>query len=72
MSAGDSELQVVSVSNPRRPRLASNFGRPKNNQAVWGLTIADDLVYLAYIKAFIPFRSTWAGVKVVSEKKTLV
>ena len=69
MSSGDSELQVVDVSNPRRPRLSSSFGRPKNNQAVWGLTVTDDTVYLAYIKAFIPFRGTWAGVKAVSRKQ---
>ena len=65
MSAGDSELQVVDVSNPRRPRLKSKFGRPKNGQGVWGASVTDEMIYLTYIKTFIPFRGGWSGIKAV-------
>ncbi|MDX1645197.1 MAG: hypothetical protein R3244_12650, partial [Thermoanaerobaculia bacterium] len=66
LSAGDSELQVVDVSDPARPRLAASFGRPENDRGVWGATLGGEAVYLAYIRAFIPFKSTWSGFKAVS------
>ncbi len=66
MSSGDSELQVIDVSSPRNPRLQSSFGRPKNNKGVWGLTITNDNIYLAYIRTFVPFKGTWSGIKAIS------
>lgn len=66
LSAGDSELQVVDVSNPRRPRLKTSFGKPKNNQGVWGVTVTKEMIYLTYIRTFIPFRGTWSGIKALS------
>lgn len=66
VSAGDSELQVVDVSRPRHPTLVANFGEPKNKLGVWGVAVDEKFVYLAYIKAIIPFRGTWSGIKAVS------
>ncbi|MBI2808020.1 MAG: hypothetical protein HYX68_23800 [Planctomycetes bacterium] len=63
LSAGDSELQVIDISNPVKPRLAESYGQPKNKHGVWGVAISSNRVYLAYITAVIPFRGTWAGVK---------
>ena len=37
LSAGDSELQIVDVSEPRQPRLIDNYGAPKNGLGAWGL-----------------------------------
>jgi hypothetical protein len=65
LSAGDSELQVVDVSDPARPRLAARFGRTKDKLAVWGLTVSPDRVYLTYIQALSPFQGTWSGIKAV-------
>lgn len=62
LSAGDSELQVVDVSQPRRPKLVAHHGAPKNGRGAWGLTLDGDQVYLGYIRAAIPFRGTWSGV----------
>ena len=69
MSAGDSELQVIDVSNPRRPRLSKSFGGPRNRLGTWGLGVTDDTIYLAYIRTFVPFRGNWSGVKAVSRKR---
>ncbi len=68
LSAGDSELQIIDVSNPRRPRLKSSFGRPKNKRGTWGVTLTRDLIYLTYIKTFVPFRGTWAGIKAIERR----
>ena len=66
LSAGASELQVVDVSSIRRPRLHTTFGSPQRREGVWGLTFANEIVYLAYIRTVIPFQGTWAGVRAVS------
>lgn len=66
LSAGDSELQVVDVSDRRRPRRVARFGRPNNQRGVWGASWGHDAVYLTYIRAVIPFRSTWSGLKAVT------
>lgn len=66
LSAGDSELQVVAVSDPRRPRLVADYGQPKNGRGTWGVTLADDAAYLTYIEAIVPFRSTWSGIVAVT------
>jgi hypothetical protein len=61
LSAGDSELQVVNVSDPFRPRLVADYGATRNNRGAWGMTLADDAVYLTYIQAVVPFQSSWSG-----------
>lgn len=65
LSAGDSDLLVVDVSDRAHPRLVARHGEPKDKQGVWGLTISKDYVYLAYITAVVPFHSTWAGIKAI-------
>jgi hypothetical protein len=62
LSAGDSELQVVSVKEPAHPVLAGYFGAPKDGRGTWGLAVTDRNVFLTYIRALIPFRGGWAGV----------
>lgn len=66
LSAGDSELQIVDVSNPRKPKAAATYGKPKNGLGVWGLTSRENRIYLAYIKTILPFRGSWSGIKAVS------
>lgn len=62
LSAGDSELQVVSVKDPAHPVLAGYFGAPKDGRGTCGLAVTDRNVFLTYIRALIPFRGGWAGV----------
>lgn len=50
------------MSIPSRPRRDAAWGEPKNGRATWGMTLDGDRVYLAYIRAFVPFRGTWSGV----------
>jgi hypothetical protein len=65
LSAGDSELQVVNVSNPRKPFLEAFHGEQKDRRGVWGLTLTDDLALLSYIKTAIPFQGEWSGIRAV-------
>ena len=62
LSAGDSELRVIDVKDPRRPALAATYGETKNGRGTWGVTITEERVYLSYIKAFIPFSGNWSGI----------
>ena len=63
LSAGDSELQIVDVSDPRKPRLTGRFGALKNKRGVWGVSAGDGALFLTYIKTFIPFSSQWSGIR---------
>lgn len=65
LSAGDSELVVVDVSDPRAPKRLPGHGAAKNGLGVWGLARDGDRAYLAYIKTILPFKGTWAGIKAV-------
>ncbi|MEI8380842.1 MAG: hypothetical protein WCJ09_11980 [Planctomycetota bacterium] len=65
MSAGDSELLVVDVSERTKPKLMARYGAPKDKLGAWGLTLASDHVYLAYITASVPFHGTWSGIKAI-------
>lgn len=66
LSAGDSELQVVDVSDRSHPRLAASYGQPGNKRGAWGASLGEQAVYLAYIRSFVPFRSTWSGLEAVT------
>lgn len=68
LSAGDSELQVVDVSDPQRPTLVGHYGAPQNDRGVWGLTLGKETVYLTYIQALVPFRGTWSGITAVKRR----
>ena len=66
VSAGDSELQVLNVANPKQPRLVARVGEPKNKRGVWGLALTKDSVLLTYIRAVVPFQGHWTGIKSVA------
>ena len=65
LSAGDSELLVLDVSRPARPRQIAAYGTPKNKQGVWGLGGDAEHIYLGYITTIIPFRGTWSGIRAI-------
>lgn len=66
LSAGDSELQIVDVSDPVEPVLEAEYGQISNDLGTWGASIHDDKVYLTYINTLgIPFRGTWSGIKIL-------
>jgi len=62
-SAGDSELQIVDVSDPARPKLSDGTGAPKNGLGVWSLAHNGTQIYLGYIRTIVPFRGTWSGIR---------
>ena len=66
LSAGDSELRGVDVSNPRRPVQRVTFGGLKDNLGTWGVTLSNRTIYLSYIKTFLPFRGRWSGIKALN------
>ncbi|MFO0875985.1 MAG: hypothetical protein U0840_01325 [Gemmataceae bacterium] len=68
VSAGDSELQVVDVSNPREPTLVRHYGEPKDGRGAWGVTLAEEVIYLSYIQAIVPFRGNWSGIVAVQSR----
>jgi hypothetical protein len=63
LSAGDAELQIVDVSDPSRPVGKPGYGRPKDGLGSWGIEVSQGIAYVTYIKALVPFRGTWAGLK---------
>ena len=67
LSAGDRELQIVDVTDPRQPRLIDQYGAPKNGLGAWGLAMAGETLYLSYVQALIPFKGEWAGVKALAQ-----
>ncbi len=68
LSAGDSELQVVDVTQPNRPELVAHVGATKDGRGTWGVTLGPDAAYLTYMQAVIPFRGTWSGIVAVKRK----
>ena len=66
MSAGDSEVIVLDVRNPRAPRHIKTYGKLKNGQGVWGLTLHRGKIYAGYIQTFIPFSGGWSGIRAFS------
>lgn len=65
LSAGDSELQVVDVSQPARPRLVARYGESQDKLGAWGVTLVGSRAYLSYMTAVVPFQSRWSGIKAV-------
>ncbi|MEZ5402674.1 MAG: hypothetical protein R2729_23570 [Bryobacteraceae bacterium] len=65
LSAGDSELVCVDVSDPARPRLAAFHGQPGDGYGAWGVGLGENLAYVAYINAAAPFRGRWSGIRAV-------
>ncbi len=65
MATGKSDLNVVSVADPKKPIEVFNYGGPNNNLGTWGVSRYRNEIYLSYICTFIPFQSNWTGVKVL-------
>ncbi|MEZ5542320.1 MAG: hypothetical protein R3F42_09770 [Pseudomonadota bacterium] len=66
LSAGRSDLQVVSVADPARPALRLAYGGVDNGIGTWGVSKQGQRVYLSYICTLgIPFRSRWSGVSLL-------
>ena len=65
LSAGDSELITIDVSDPKNPKRRGGYGEPKNKQGVWGLCASRGTIYLGYIRTIIPFRGSWAGIRAI-------
>lgn len=66
ISAGRSDLQVLSIADPVNPRLVGSYGDVEDKLGTWGVSSYNDRVYLAYIRTLgIPFFSQWTGVKVL-------
>lgn len=63
VSAGASDLAVLDVSDPGRPRQRGSYGSPRDSLGTWGLELVGDRLYLAYIGTLVPFKGTWPGVK---------
>jgi hypothetical protein len=63
VSAGDSELVVLDVKNPLEPRVCAHYGGTKDNAGAWGVTFDRGIAYLSCIKAIIPFRSIFSGIR---------
>lgn len=62
VSAGDSELLVLDVRDPRHPRICAHYGNVKDSRGAWGVTVDKGTAYLSFIRSFIPFRSTFCGI----------
>jgi hypothetical protein len=63
VSAGDTEMAVLDMADPARPRLVESIGQPRDGLGAWGLGLAARAVYVAYIRAPLPFRGTWSGLR---------
>lgn len=63
VSAGDTELAVLDVADPARPRLIASVGRARDGYGSWGLGFDAGAVYVSYIRAPLPFRGTWSGLR---------
>ncbi len=67
LAAGKSDLEVLSVADPRRPALRRDFPGFDNGLGTWGVSRAGDRIYLSYICTLgIPFASSWSGVKALA------
>ncbi len=68
LASGASELQCVDVSDPSHPSLTGQFGDRQSRRGVWGLALDGSTLYLAYIRAAVPFQGTWSGVVAVRSR----
>ena len=67
MSAGKTDLMVVSVADPKHPVLRTSFPGVDNRIGTWGVSRSGDQLYLSYLCTLgIPFESRWSGVKAFS------
>lgn len=66
VSAGDTELAVLDISNPEAPILEATYGEADDGRAAWGLDATGSRVYLGEIASpGVPYFSNWSGVVVL-------
>lgn len=66
VSAGDTQLLVLDVTDPAAPVELARHGGKGDNRVAWGLDVTASHVYLAQIRSpGGPFSSNWAGVTVL-------
>ena len=64
LSAGKSDVEILSVADPKRPQSRGRYPGTDNGLGTWGVSRAGNEVYLSYICTLgIPFASNWSGVK---------
>ncbi len=73
MSCGRSDVMAVSIANPALPDSCQQYGSKTDSAGTWGISVYNGTfpgqVYAAYISTwplFIPFRSEWSGVKIIT------
>jgi hypothetical protein len=66
ISTGKSDLYVLSIADPASPDSIGGYGGVENNLGTWGVSVHEELIFLSYICAVIPFGSQWTGVKILS------
>ncbi len=62
VAAGRSDLEVVSVVNPRKPTWRADYPGVDNQRGSWGVARDGDRVYVSYLCALVPYFSSWSGV----------
>ena len=72
LSSGGSQCRIVDVTNPALPDSCNGYGLTGTSNGTWGIDVYHNYIYLANITAFIPFSSTWKGLKILSWPSTLV
>ncbi len=70
LSAGGSQLRVIDVTNPALPDSCNGYGITNTQEGSWGLDVYQNKIYLANITSFIPFFSTWKGIKILGWAST--
>lgn len=63
VAAGDTELAVLDAADPGNLRPVAQIGAARDGFGAWGLGLDARAVYLAYIRAPLPFRGTWSGIR---------
>ncbi|HEU4718574.1 MAG TPA: hypothetical protein VFU15_12105 [Bacteroidia bacterium] len=65
ISAGRTPMIVADIADPSKPRLCATYDATGKDKGTWGVSVYDNRIYLTYVCAFVPFRSTWTGVEVI-------
>ncbi len=70
LASGNSNLDVVNVSNPAHPDSCTSYQGAGSGQGTWGVSLYQNELFLSYIYVplCIPFCSNWGGVKMLNWK----
>ncbi len=66
VSAGDSELVILDVSDPARPKHVGGYGKRGDKLGTWGVNRHENSIYLTYITALFPFVGQQAGIRQIA------